>query len=269
MKLSVIIISLLNRETLTECLHSLYNQSRPPDEIIVVGGKEREGSYPDIVSAVNAGIDEAKGDILVFTEDDVVPHLNWVERIEFWFNSDQVGGVGGPDEIWRDGIRIGQRRVERIGRVGRVGRLGRGGIIGRHNESAPDQDVDFLKGCNMAVRRSLCPLLDKNLIGFYRWEQDICFYLKKKGKRLLYRNDVRVRHIKEKDRVMSDRGYVFGYNTSYLVRKYLPRDGARRFFIWSLFWGDGSSPGVLRLPKRGLLDVLSSLRGKIEGWRGV
>lgn len=212
MKISVIIIALWNRRTLEGCINAVCNQSRLPDEVVVIGGKtnvpkdlslkqQRSSlvsplhyfavSSTGIVFAVNAGINNSSGDVLVFTEDDIIPYPNWIECIEFYLGCDDTGGVGGPDEIWRDGTKEREKRIRQVGRRG----LGR--IIGGHNGNAPDQDVDFLKGCNMAIKRSVCPHLDKNLIGFYRWEQDVCLYVKNKGKRLIYRNDVRVRHIKE------------------------------------------------------------------------
>ncbi len=268
MKISIIIITLFKRNLLKDCLNALHKQSRAPDELIVVGSKGEspevhyiDGSYTSIVGAVNAGILASRGDIIVFTEDDIIPYPNWIEKIEYYLSDNGVGSVGGPDEIWRDGRPEGRRTLEIIGR------LGRGEIIGEHNENAPDQDVDFLKGCNMAVRSSLCPLLDKNLVGFYRWEQDICFHIKNKGKRLLFRNDVRVRHIKYDDKRVKNREFVFGYNTSYLIKKYLPGYKARVFFLWSLITGDGSSPGILRMPKRVNTGVLNALKGKIRGWK--
>jgi len=283
MRISVIIIALWNRKTLKDCIDAIYKQSRKPDEIIVVTSSPNlvnsiSLKYPKlyiilikpqfnqphigIVQAINTGIDNSSGDIIVFTENDVLPYSNWLERIEFYLSIDDVGGVGGPDEIWMNGIKQAQERI------GNVGRLGLGKIIGGHNKDTSDQDVDFLKGCNMAIKRSFCPYLDRNLIGFYRWEQDICLYVRAKYKRLIYRNDVRVKHIKEKEVKDTKRAFVFGYNTSYLVRKYLPKKKANIFLIVSFFWGDGSSPGFFRIIKRGFSEIIISLKGKIRGWKG-
>ncbi|MCK4328647.1 glycosyltransferase family 2 protein [candidate division WOR-3 bacterium] len=283
MRISVIIIALWNRKTLKDCIDAIYKQSRKPDEIIVVTSSPNlvnsiSLKYPklsiilikpqfnqphtDIVQAINTGIDNSSGDIIVFTENDVLPYSNWLERIEFYLSIDDVGGVGGPDEIWMNGIKQAQERI------GKVGRLGLGKIIGGHNKDTSDQYVDFLKGCNMAIKRSFCPYLDSNLIGFYRWEQDICLYVRAKCKRLIYRNDVRVKHIKEQETKDSKRAYIFSYNTSYLVRKYLPKKKANIFLIVSLLWGDGSSPGFFRIIKRGFSEIIISLKGKIRGWKG-
>jgi glycosyltransferase involved in cell wall biosynthesis len=67
-----VIIPTINRNSLSEVLEALKNQSRQPDEIIVMEDKNRRG--PSIMR--NEGIEKSKGDLLAFLDDDNVPGEN-------------------------------------------------------------------------------------------------------------------------------------------------------------------------------------------------
>lgn len=98
-----------------EAIQSLLNQSRPADEIILVVSGSRElqehvsrdyrtnkdirivfSEKPLNASAArNRGISETSCDILLFTDDDVVAHPDWVKNIINSYAGQQVLGVGG------------------------------------------------------------------------------------------------------------------------------------------------------------------------------
>jgi glycosyltransferase involved in cell wall biosynthesis len=49
---------------------------------------------PGQVAALNRGLEEARGDIVAFLDDDAAPHPNWLARIRDHFEADRsVGGV--------------------------------------------------------------------------------------------------------------------------------------------------------------------------------
>ena len=100
MKLSVIIVTRNRAESLMSCLDSLINQSKTPDEIIIVDNHSKDntkiivndckGILPvkylfeprvGIPIARNTGIKNAKYDIIAFIDDDCIAEKNWIENI--------------------------------------------------------------------------------------------------------------------------------------------------------------------------------------------
>lgn len=90
MKISLIIPS-LNAATLARALNALKEQTRPPDEIIVVGRDEAGvlAAFPQIIfvdsgvpvcaaRARNLGMERAQGDVFLFLDADCIPAPDWV-----------------------------------------------------------------------------------------------------------------------------------------------------------------------------------------------
>src|ERR1700731_1257596 len=117
MNLTVIIPSFQRPGDLLRCLEAVLRQSRPPDEVLVVGREEDTGTsnivsmlrrntsvlrivivtQPGLIAALNCGLDNAAGDLLAFTDDDAEPQGDWLERIEASFGDASIGAVGGRD----------------------------------------------------------------------------------------------------------------------------------------------------------------------------
>ncbi len=119
-RISVIIPTRNRRELLQSCLISLKGLSYPREkwEVIVVddgsidgtfaGVKEIKKDFPasllcyqerenGISAAKNVGINKARGDVLIFTDDDCTFEPGWIEKLINHFDSPAVGMVGGPD----------------------------------------------------------------------------------------------------------------------------------------------------------------------------
>lgn len=92
MKVSVIIPASGDRPSLRDCLRSLYNQTRLPDEIIVVSLRSidqitKEFTLVKTLSQKERSIGEARniaimhsiGDVLCFTSDDCIADPNWIK----------------------------------------------------------------------------------------------------------------------------------------------------------------------------------------------
>jgi glycosyltransferase involved in cell wall biosynthesis len=108
--ISVIIPAFNAMSTLPACLEALNKQSTPPDEIIVVddgsddntsqvalahGAKLLTQPHKGPAAARNLGISQASGAIILFTDADCEPVVNWVAEMLLPFSDPQVVGVRG------------------------------------------------------------------------------------------------------------------------------------------------------------------------------
>ncbi len=109
---SVIIPAYNAAHTIEKCLSALVNQSLPKEdyEVILVDDGSTDDT-PDIVNkfpvqyfwqpnqgpatARNRGAQEAKGDIILFTDADCVPQNNWIEEMVRPFNVPEIMAVKG------------------------------------------------------------------------------------------------------------------------------------------------------------------------------
>jgi GT2 family glycosyltransferase len=96
---------------LARCLASLPEQTRPPNEVVVVDNASREGrtrelamaaetiyvreDQPGLDFARNAGTRAASGEIVVYTDDDVRLHPRWLERMVAAFDDSRIMAVTG------------------------------------------------------------------------------------------------------------------------------------------------------------------------------
>lgn len=116
-KFSVVIPTYNNRAVLMDCLRSLIHQSadKKSFEIIVVndGGSDDLSESLDLISrqvsirslhqdhkgpaaARNFGIEEAKGNIVLFLDDDSLPTRDWLEAaLRAWEKFPDFDGIGG------------------------------------------------------------------------------------------------------------------------------------------------------------------------------
>jgi len=102
-----VIIPTINRNSLPIVLEALKNQTRKPDEIIVKEDKQHLG-----VSVMrNEGIENSKGDLIAFLDDDNVPGKEWLETFVGEIdrhNADGVSSNYSEEDQFLDEIR--QRR---------------------------------------------------------------------------------------------------------------------------------------------------------------
>jgi len=112
---SVVICTYNRRDYLARCLDYLQCQSNPNFEVIVVDGPSDDGTKELLESwrgririisnplrnlsvSRNLGIEQARGDIVAFIDDDAIPFDNWVESILIEYNSRPLltKALGGP-----------------------------------------------------------------------------------------------------------------------------------------------------------------------------
>lgn len=158
------------------CLNSLQNLKKPGNlgefEILIVDNapsdeqtKERVANFPNVRYvrelkvgldfARNRAIEEAKGDILAFLDDDVVVDPEWLlGLVEAWTENPDAGAFTGlvlPYELDTDAQLLFEQR----------GGFGRGFEKIRYGQNMPDKSNYpcgagiFGAGCNMAFKRVL------------------------------------------------------------------------------------------------------------------
>ena len=168
--ISALICSYRRHVDLLRCLDALDHQTRNPDEVIVVVRDtdpetknaletRRRGpvstrvvvvAVPGLIAARSAGLDACVSDFVAMTDDDAVPHADWLERIlKHFMKQSNLAGVGGRDRCLLNG-RWDERRKLRVGEIQWFGRL-----IGNHHLGyGPPRMVQVLKGANMSFRMS-------------------------------------------------------------------------------------------------------------------
>lgn len=212
-KVSIVICS-LNRETnLKKCLTSIEEQSFKNYEIILC---QEEGC---LVELKNQGWKKAKGEIVVFCDDDIVMEKDWLENMVklFDYRPDVVGATGPtyvPLEFIKNRDILKNNIVKPFynwfflenkqyfpGKITSCGANTYGGdfptpISNRVHE------VDFLQPSQFGIRKSILEKVngfDLGYEGISEWcDVDLCYRIKEFGK-LIYHPRIKVYHFPVND----------------------------------------------------------------------
>ena len=275
MKLSVIIPSYRRSFDLKRCLEALKRQSRSADEILVIVREDdietsqlvaafsKNLPYlqivftrkPGLIAALNCGLDNATGDIFVFTDDDSEAEKNWLELIEVRFNDPKIGAVGGRDwlQLPDEPSRYYAAEVNKVGVLTWYGKL-----YGNHHHPlhGHKRKVMFLKGVNMAYRKTALGSrrIDMNLRGAGSQvgsELDLCSQISHAGFSILFDDRILVKHYcapRPKDDVRTDlNGPVWldiCFNTHYLIAKHFGISRSFAFLCYGRLLGTRYMPGL-------------------------
>ena len=235
--ISVVICTFNRKDWLLRCLEGLDGLELQPTEIIVVDGPSTDGTreviedlqskgrlilvaqprLEGISAARNLGLKAAKGEIVCFIDDDAVPYPGWTKAILAGYDAEDVGGVGGPVNHLSGELAMGRNAVS---------------IFGDWADESKGQRVEGLYpvmvGCNMSFRTDVLRKVG-GFDPFFRYHQDetdACVRVVLAGYRILYLEDVVVRHEWAKGSYRKDRlkwylklRYLWGRNTAHLVRK--------------------------------------------------
>jgi len=114
-KVSVVLLTRNSAATVPRALESIFNQTRIPDEVVVVDGNSKDGTlsivkqFPvKIVTepgagfghARNVGVDNAAEDLVFFIDSDCYAEPNWIEKILSHFDRAEITGVTGQTRLW-------------------------------------------------------------------------------------------------------------------------------------------------------------------------
>ncbi len=303
MNITVLIPTYRRPNDLKRCLEAIKRQTRSPDQVLVVVRDIDSETWafldtfdwtplplcsvkvtkPGVLEAHNAGYDAARGDIIAITDDDAAPHPDWLERIETHFLSDSsIGGVGGRDLLYRNGLHLVDATCKIVGRLQWYGC-----VIGNHHLGAGEpREVDVLKGVNSSYRRSAIAnfcfdeglrISGKNT----HYELAIGLALKQAGWKLIYDPALLVNHYQGKRHFMAERSKFNAValrdsvcNQTLILMKHLSPIRQTIFILWAILIGARGKPGFLQflrfLPREGILSgqkLLASLQGRWQGWQ--
>ncbi|WP_454193079.1 glycosyltransferase family 2 protein [Paenibacillus sp. Marseille-Q7038] len=300
MTISVIVPTYNRVEALLNCIQGIKRHTRYLDDIIVVVRKTDEYTLKclsinsiknlkvvlieqiGVIAALNFGIEQSMGSIVVLTDDDTVPYVDWLEKIEnYYLTQKNIGGVGGRDIVHSRGKPIPAVK-KKVGIIKAYGR-----VIGNHHIGIGNaREVDILKGANMSFRKDaiLGLKFDEKLKGtgaqVYN-EMEISLSVKKKGWKLIYDPQLCVNHFPA-ERFDEDKRNEFNetalfntaHNETYTLLKHLNWNRRLLFILWIILVGSKASPGIIQfvrmLPRekyKSFKKIYISYKGRVEGWK--
>ncbi len=241
-----VVIACPNRSwMLDECLDALAAQTYREFEVIVLpdGETNEETSCPNVrfiptgkvrpAEKRNTGINEAKGDIVAFIDDDAYPDPHWIENAIKYFSEPSIGGVGGPG-VTPPGdsfmAKAGGRVYENIFVSGNYRYRYLGGRV--------RLDVDDYPSCNLFVRTDILKKTGGYRTDFWPGEDTLLCEAIVFGehKRIVYdpwslvyhhRRPLFGAHLRQLGR--------YGYHRGYFVKRFPATSCRLSYFIPSLF----------------------------------
>jgi GT2 family glycosyltransferase len=238
-----IIIPVHNKISFTfACLESLSRQkSRYSFEIVIVDNASSDATtqlispIPGIkyissaknlgfVGGCNEGVKEARGEIIVFLNNDTIVHGNWLDAMVGRLLSDSSIGLVGSKLIYPDGS------LQEAGSI--LFRDGSGYNVGKRQDPGEFQynyirEVDYCSGASIAFRLSDFKKvggLDKRYSPAYYEDADLAMSIRYKlGKKILYEPHSVVTHIE---------GGTSGIDINTGFKKYQPINQAKFLKKW-------------------------------------
>lgn len=201
---SVIIPTYNGERTINDCLKSVYASDYLPFEVILVDDASRDNSVSiargtfahtkiiknsknlGFVCAVNRGIRESKGEIVVLLNMDTVVRKDWLSELVKVLISDEKNVIVGSKILDPDEKTI-QHAGALINNNGVTVHIGRGEPdFGQYNKL---REVDYVCGASMCFRKNLLKelgYLDEDYSPLYYEDTDFAFRARKRGYKIVY-----------------------------------------------------------------------------------
>jgi GT2 family glycosyltransferase len=266
---SVIIPTYNREEVLCQTIGQVLIQDYPAFEVIVVDQTPKHDpetqqflvnyadkiryfrlAKPSLPKARNYGVQQAKGEIVVFLDDDVIIRPNWLQAHVKNFQDSRIGGISG--RILEKDMPVTDIAATDIGRVTRLGR------VINNQTSTLRTEIEWASGGNSSFRRKLIEKaggFDETFQGNAVFEDvDFSFRLRRLGYAIYFDPEALVVHLAEqqggcetrtKDRV--NYYYWFIHNKTLFFMKNFPRR----------YWPFMFATNIARAVKIGLLEARS------------
>lgn len=222
MRTTVVICTKDRYKDLVEHLTSLKQQTRLPDELVVVDASEQEAQFiqellksydfvfdriqylqapPGLTRQRNIGFKASEGDIIFFFDDDTVLAPDYIETIMAVFEHDEDGRIGGAigriqgvTTTKRWGIRWLQKWFY-LASSG-DGRFKASGLPTWPHWNDKEADVEAVSGCQMSFRKHIIEEepFDENLTKYCYMEDDDIGYRVSRRYRIRYVPDALCEH---------------------------------------------------------------------------
>lgn len=254
MKISVVVSTFTKERSkdVLKCINSILNQTMKPNEILLVldpideliefydnivpnGIKIVESNGFGLSNARNTGIECAKGDIIVFIDDDAWADKRWLENMLRNYDGDKVWGVGGKVVPVFDGERPKWLPKELDW------------IVGCTYKGMPEGKAEVRNpiGANMSFRKEAFEVAGlfrtevgrygKKLLGSEEAEFSMRLKKVKPDIKILYDPEAIVYHRVPKNRTkfryMLRRAYYEGYSKAILAKEY-PLSGEYQYLSY-------------------------------------
>ena len=241
--MTVIVVNWNARAYLPACLDSLLGQAYPDYEVALVDNASTDGSvamvrrrYPQVrvleqeenkgfAAGNNAAIREARGEIIVLANPDIVAEPDMLAQLAAVMEKDATVGIAGCKVFYPDG------RLQHAGGVLPMPQAiasYRGYLEADQGQYDGVADVDYVIGAALAIRRGVAEevgLLDEGFFMYYE-EADWCARARRQGFRVVYVPQAQLTHVESATTPKEDSQYLRRFHRSrwrYLL-KHAPLD---------------------------------------------
>lgn len=193
------------------------SSDQTPDALPQVAGLRyhRRAANGGFIAACNDGAALARGEVLVFLNNDTVPQPGWLDALLHTLDTEPGAGIAGAQLLYPDG------RLQEAGGV--VFADGSGWNYGRFESPANPRyaylrEADYVSGAALAIGRALFEQVggfDPRYAPAYYEDTDLAFAMRAAGRRVLYQPGARVVH---------DEGATSGTDTGSGTKAYQVRN---------------------------------------------
>jgi GT2 family glycosyltransferase len=200
----------------------------PDNTVEVLSGVEglrliKNGENLGFIRTCNHGADEAKGQYLLFLNNDTAVLPGWLDELKRTFDDNEKVGLVGSKLLYPDGI------LQEAGGI--IWRDGSGWNFGRNDDPGKPEynylrDVDYCSGASIMVPAKLffeAGRFDERYIPAYYEDTDLAFSLRESGYRVMYQPLSRIVHYE---------GVSSGTDLNSGVKKYQVDNGEKFYEKW-------------------------------------